>query len=236
MKTFFNINQPPLCREYESGPLSRWSRCLRDQFSSLLVAKKSFFQPEIRRPSAYAVRVILAGLSAVASSATVNWRIYTGLALWGIVTPLSMVAYKLCDKTIDDGSYNGNLYYTLHAMGPFIAMAVFLIGAFHLFPFGKKRAYGIAIPLGFILQKIALIALCTSNEDWHTWMSWPLFVAGILTAITLFISFDHFIWRKYHDFDGKMARLSGLVQISNMTSEEKTRLIKEIENAKSFSF
>jgi hypothetical protein len=236
MKTIIN-NQQPLCRKQKFGPSSLSLSLVQELLQSLLpVGTRLFSLTPILHRLAFVRREILAGLVAVANSATVNWRIYTGLVLWGVVTPLSMVFYKLFDKTVDDGSYNGNLYYTLHAMGPYIAMCVFLIGVFHLFPYGKKRAYGIAIPLGFLLQKIALIALCTSNEEWHTWMNWPLFAGGILLAITLFISFDHFIWRKYHDFDAKMARLIGLVTISQMPEKEKLRMIDEIEKAKSFSF
>jgi hypothetical protein len=234
--TFVNQTTPPLCESELSSSSRSWLHLPFLLVTSAVRRKLFSLAQGISRFRVSAPRALRAGLVAVVNSATVNNRAYTGLFIWGVLTPLSLVFYKLFDRSVEDHSYIGNNYWTLHAMGPYLAMCVFLIGAFHHYPYGSKRAYGVVIPLGFMLQKLVLIVLCTSDEEWHTWMNWPLFVGGILLSIVLFISMDHFIWRKYHDFDAKMARVQGLVLISSAKESEKNLICQEIEKAKNFNF
>src|SRR5687767_422771 len=116
---------------------ARLLRLSRSSFSPVYqslrprVERKSFYQLRtLLRPVVACVNTVqIAGLVAKANSllvavvhsATVNWRIYTGLVLWAI-TPLATVFYKLFDRKLDDGTYTVNNYFLFEAMGPHIAM------------------------------------------------------------------------------------------------------------------
>jgi hypothetical protein len=185
---------------------------------------------------ASAPRAISAGLHAVVHSTTTNLRIYVGLILVGVVSPSSMVFYKIFDKeAVDQTWYHLNFFYLFHVLGPYLLMGFFIVGMYHLFPNGSKRSYILAMPLGYIISKSILIILCTSNEEWHESVSLPMFAMGAGIALVLFVSIDWFAWRKYHKFDSIPARIKGIIAMPGLDAEAKLRLI-EGENNKLFTF
>jgi hypothetical protein len=228
MKT--TINQPPLCREFEFGRLSRSSRFLRDLFLSLLVRTKSFC---LKRLSQYhrlhVSRAILAGLSALISSATVNARRYLGLACIGVFAPLSSISYRLFNEAERDFSwYYYNMYYLFRTLGEHSFQPFFLIlGVFLALPKNFKAQYWIAPFIGYPVIKALLIINCSSNEQWHESIHWSLYVAMFLIGLCVTLGINFFSWVRFHKWDGVERRMDGLFQ-APFAPDEKEKLLKEV--------
>lgn len=179
---------------------------------------------------------ILVSRNALTSSVSVNWRIYTGLVLIGVVAPVALTFYKLFDATVINSDwFHLNFFYLFFNIGPCLSQAFLIIGVYHLFPYGDWKAKILIVPLSFNVAKLFTNIVATSNQEYHN-VQWYTWLCAPVAIITFFYLMDKFCWRKYHDFDGKMARLSGLVSISSMPQDEKERLNGEILKAKSFSF
>jgi hypothetical protein len=229
MKTIFN-HQPLLTCEKE---LSRLSSLLPlPQVLGLFTrAKKKLLLLLVR-----VGQDLRAALVSLVLASTVNSRVYVGLLLMTVATPLASCSHLLFSRDVVDPEWFYRHYFDLFlVIGPYLSIFFALLGVYLWLPL-NNRAKGLFIPIGLTVGKILWLLQITSNDEfWHL-PSISFLFYGLLIGSLLPMVLDHLVWRKFHDFDGKMARIEGLANILTISEADKAMLIQEIKKAKAFSF
>jgi hypothetical protein len=172
--------------------------------------------------TAHVHKVALAGLRALMMSATSNHRIYGGLVLMGVVSPLAACVYLVFDRTsVVNDWYHLNYFHLFFLIGPHLFQFFCLVGAFLLFPQGSKRAYLLAVPIGFVLAKIIWLILVTNNAEFWQVVPSSFVLIGILISGVLLLTIDFLTWRQFHGLDSFEKREKGLYQIADDVTPEK---------------
>jgi hypothetical protein len=217
------------------GLLASWSSLFQRGLFTLVLKKLSSLKTALVRVG-LAPAAIRASFIALVISSTVNSRVYVGSLLMYVMTPLAGCSYLLFDRVNPDKTqYYWYLFDLFLVISPYLSLFACMLGAYLWMPV-SNRAKGLFIPMGLTLGKILWLMQVSSNEEFWTVPSISFIFYGLLIASLLPMVLDHLIWRKFHDFDGKMARLIGIVNISDMSEDNKKMLIGEIKKAQSFSF
>jgi hypothetical protein len=245
MKTIIH-NQQPLCEKQHLSYYS-WPRPSFGLLSFLPAQKKKssrFSGLKIHHLHQFvsALRAMFVGLNALVCSVSVNTRLFSGLVIAGVMAPGASCLHLLFDSkgNLDFTWYHVNNYYLFNALGPYLSMAFLVAGLFLILPKNYKAQYWLSPFMGYPIVKVITMYVCETNEQWNAglfYYGWlPMALAVVTIGLVIMLGIDHFTWRKYHSFDGNMARIIGLVSISEMKPDEKERLIQEIKKAQSFSF
>jgi hypothetical protein len=202
MKTHDLTNSHHLCENQLSESLS-WSR-LRSALGRFMRVRMNLSYSPIHRAAAELLAALVApgltaGLRALVASIGANNRIYWGLVLMGVVSPLSACVYMLFSRTeVIDGWYYVNYFHLFLTIGPSLFVFFLLTGAFLLFPDGCKRAYALVVPTGYTISKILWLLTVTSNEQFWQMPTGSFLFAGVLISFTLFIMLDWLAHNKFH--------------------------------------
>jgi hypothetical protein len=146
-----------------------------------------------------AVKVAATGLHALILATAANKRLYVGFGFIGIVAPLVGCSYLLFDRTIVDVEwYHLNNFYLLLLLGPFITGVFICIGVYLLFPNGSKRAYALALPMGYLIGKIIWLYRIESNEEFYQIAPVNVILVGILISTVIMFLSEWLAWRWSH--------------------------------------
>jgi hypothetical protein len=186
------FNLQPLCENIGRNLLFLFSgQLLPGEFISTLLNHL--------RILAAAVKGVQAGLHALVLSATANKRLYVGFGFIGIVAPLVGCSYLLFDRTVVDVEwYHQNNFYLLLLLGPFITGVFICIGVYHLFPNGSKRAYTLALPMGYLIGKIIWLYQIESNEEFYQITPVNIILVGVLISTVIMFLSEWLTWRWSH--------------------------------------
>lgn len=181
-------------------------------------------------------RVFLAQMNLAISSIN-NARVFIGLGLIGVVTPLAACLYLLFDRSVVvEGWYHQNMFYLFMLLGPYLSYIVGTIGVFLLFPHGVKRAYSLTLPLGLFIAKTIWLIQTTSNAEYWQLPTWSFVATGLLIAFVLLICLDWLVWVKCHREDSFKARFESIYQIHEGLPLEKigSMFIQTMRDKKNF--
>jgi hypothetical protein len=166
------------------------------------------------------LREVTAGLSALKNSVTANNRVFVGLGLMGVVSPLSACFYMLFDRGAEfPGWYHVNYFHLFFLLGPHLFELFCLMGAFLLFPQGSKRAYVLIIPIGYIIAKIIWLILANSNQDFWAIVPMSIVLIGMLIGAVLLLMIDWFAHYKFHGIDSFNARFETLANGADLVDD-----------------
>lgn len=240
MKT---INNQPLriCEERLSLLLS-WFRLPLELGAFTLVKKKlsdlGAKLLAIRHLRARAVQDrVVTLVKALILASTVNSRVYVGLLLAAVSYPLCSCSHMFFSREV----VNKGWYYEHYAdlflvIGPYLSVFLCTLGVYLLQSYKDHRVKALFIPMGLSMGKVLWLLQVQSNEEFWSLPSISFVFYGLLIGSLLPMVLDWTIWRKFHDFDAKMARPIGLVNVIPMSEVDRKILKSEIEKAKSFSF
>jgi hypothetical protein len=183
-----------------------------------------------------AARDLHAGLSALSSTLTANPRFFWALVILLVCAPLVSVSYLAFDPHHRvSGWYYLNLYYFLLTTGPYLYLLTSMVGIFLLFPGGSSRGMLLILPAGFTTAKIIWLCTVTNNADFHRIVPASFLVLGMLTAGTFFMCLGWITHRRYHQYDGIIARILGLNKLTNITEQQRRELMAaEIDKLRAF--
>jgi hypothetical protein len=185
---------------------------------------------------AAAVRDVLAGLHALALATTANKRLYVGFGFIGIVAPLVGCSYLLFDRTIVDVEwYHLNNFYLLLLLGPFITGVFICIGVYHLFPNGSKRAYTLALPMGYLIGKIIWLYQIESNEEFYQITPVNIILVGVLISTVIMFLSEWLTWRWSHRvraFDCRRDSLDNIVDDEDISDAKFRSMFRQVYREK----
>lgn len=203
MENKFSPNQPLQCEK-------SWYSLL------LLRLHGAFTSLSQTLTNAPAVQELRVGLHVLAD-ATSNKRVYLGLMLLLVVTPMSGVGYQLFDKHVHvEGWYYVNNFYLFLVLCPYISVVTALTGIFFLFPENSKRAYFLIIPAGYHVGKILWLITVDSNEDFYRTVPSTFWLLGALAAFVWLFTSNYLMGLHYHLHDGFVARVAGVVELNEL--------------------
>jgi hypothetical protein len=237
MKTIIN-NQQLLRWERELQRLESWLSLLWQHGvytpvkTSLLVLKN---QKLVLAGQDHLVTLI-ANARALVMASTVNSRVYVGLLLMLVATPLASCSHLLFNQELRNPDWYYRNYYDLFlVIGPYASIFLCLLGVYFYSDYTKK-AKALYFPMGMALGKVLWLIQVSSNDEFNSLPSIAFLFYGLMISALLPTVLDHLIWRKFHDFDGKMARIEGLTNVLPMDDKSKSMLVNEIKKARSFKF
>lgn len=151
------------------------------------------------RNLAAAGRDVLTTLNALVLATSANKRLYVGFGFIGIVAPLAGCMYLLFDRTVVDVEwYHLNNFYLLLLLGPFITGVFMCIGVYLLFPNGSKRAYTLALPMGYLIGKIIWLYQIESNDEFYQITPVNIILVGVLISTVIMFLSEWLTWRWSH--------------------------------------
>lgn len=174
-------------------------------------------------------RIVRASLAAVTGLrvATSNYRLYVGVWLIAVVSPLASVSYQLFDRTVFEATeYYGNAYYYLFAIGPHISLLISLTGLFYLFPQFSKRKFFLAIPATYHLSKIIWLSMVDNNADFHRMLPLSIVLLGLTASLVWFCTADYLMGLQFHKQDGIMARIEGVLNSPGIDDHTKVEIAR----------
>lgn len=201
----------------------RWWRALLSFIPLRLTQLKTL---HIQRHAVLVVKEVIAGLAAALLSIGANNRIYVGLVLMGVVTPLSSCIYMLFNREIViAGWYHLNYFHLFLLLGPSLSVFFCIAGMFLLFPEGCKRSYALIVPAGYTLAKIFWLIKITSNEEFWAMVPWSFLLVGLLVSAALFFMLDWLAHNKFHGADSFNARMGTLYNGADHVSDADFKLM-----------
>lgn len=236
MKTLTNF----LSSIYKPQPLIKWKQ-LNDSLKTL-TSELVFWLSGLRLPGGFillnhlrtlaaAGKVVLAGLHALVLSTSANKRLYAGLMFVGLA-PLSGFICKLFNITdVVEGWYHVNAYYLFFVLGPFIVIVFTCIGVYHLFPVKSKRAFILAIPMGFAVGKIIWLIRATNNDQFHEITPIHLILVGILISVVVLLCTEWLAWRWAHRtraFDSRLDSLDNVVDEPSISDSQFRSMFRQV--------
>lgn len=182
-------------------------------------------------------RAIHAVKSPLASSVTINGRIYAGLVLVGVVAPLSACIHMLPGmKDLVSADWYYECWYNLYlVLGPYFFSLCIVVAAFLWIPPKTKRIKFsqkslsfqltrlLSIPAGYIIGKIVWLILCDKDEDYEALGHWSMYVGGVVIGYVIIRVLDYLVWRQEHSMNALIDSLEGLyrrVEIDFKTRDE----------------
>jgi hypothetical protein len=233
MKSITN-NQQPLCEKrsflLSFLPLLSYGARLFSPVMKIRFSERKHLQRIVS-----ALKAIYAGLNALVSSASVNVRLFSGLAIAGVVAPGASCLHLLFDRKadLDFSWYHVNSYYLFTALGPYLSMAFLIAGLFLILPKNYKAEYWLSPFMGYPVMKVITMYVCESNDQWNAGLLYYDWLAITLSIVTLglviLFGIDHFTWRKFHKHDGLIARMDGLFK-TPFKPEDKITLLNKTWN------
>jgi hypothetical protein len=238
--TFLSIYnlQTPLQWKKLNDSLKMAGRSLRCWLLSLSSHGKLFLPNRIPnlRAVAVAVKAAVTTLDVLVLSVTTNKRLYVGLVFIGVIAPLAGCSYLLFDRTVLDREwYHLNNFYLLLLLGPFITGVFICIGVYHLFPNGSKRAFLLALPMGYLMGKIIWLYQIKSNDEFYELTPVHIILVGVLISIVLLISIEWLEWRWAHRtraFDCRLDSLDNIVNEESISDAKFRSMFRTIYNEK----
>jgi len=177
-------------------------------------------------------KVAATGLHAVVLATSANKRLYVGLGFMGIVAPLAGCMHLLFNKTIIDTTwYHLNNFYLLLLLGPFITGVFICIGVYHLFPTGSKRAYALALPMGYLIGKMIWLYQIQSNEEFYQIAPLSVILVGILLSVIILFLSDWLAWRWAHRtraFDARLDSLDNIVDEESISDAKFRSMFRQV--------
>lgn len=228
---------------YKQQPLIKWKQ-LNDSLKTL-GSELVFWFSGLRLHGEYisiilslpkilgaAGRDALAGLHALVLATSANKRLYAGFGFIGIVAPLVGCSYLLFDRTIVDVEwYHLNNFYLLLLLGPFITGVFICIGVYHLFPTGSKRAYALALPMGYLIGKIIWLYQIESNEEFYQITPVNIILVGVLISVIILFLSEWLAWRWAHRtraFDVRLDSLDNIVDDEDITDAKFRSMFRQV--------
>lgn len=168
---------------------------------------------------ALAARAV-AVLKVFISTRRVNARLFVGMALVGIITPLADVFYTWlpAGRVPESEWYYESWYWLFLCLGPYIALLSFCVGTmFILLPNAfDKRSYFFIVPIGFALAKIVWLWQVTNHDEYLQVPPIAFFIYSFGFVALMLVLSNYLAWRKYHRADSFPKRMDGLCQIADM--------------------
>lgn len=193
--------------------------------------------PLASRANTRALQDTLAGLGAAMQEVLSNNRYTAGIVFLLIIAPLSSVFYYLFNPAVFiENWYYTAPYYLWYTLSPYLMLGFASVGIFLLFPQKCKTSYLATVwPLGYAIAKITYLSLfVTTNEQFHAAAPWFLLLTGVLIAISLLLTTNYLLYRKYHLKHGTIARIMGIIQAPGIDADTKMKLLEnqrlELEN------
>jgi hypothetical protein len=181
-------------------------------------------------------KVVATGLHAVVLSTVANKRLYVGFGFMGIVAPLAGCMHLLFNKTVIDVEwYHLNNFYLLLLLGPFITGVFICIGVYHLFPNGSKRAYALALPMGYLIGKIIWLYQIESNEEFEQITPLNVVLVGVLISVIIFFLSEWLAWRWAHRtraFDARLDSLDNIVDEESISDAKFRSMFRQVYKEK----
>jgi hypothetical protein len=176
-------------------------------------------------------------VKALILASTVNSRVYVGLLLAAVSYPLCSCSHMFFSREV----VNKGWYYEHYAdlflvIGPYLSVFFCTLGVYLLQSYKDHRVKALFIPMGLSMGKVLWLLQVQSNEAFWSLPSISFVFYGLLIGSLLPMVLDWTIWRKFHDFDAKMARPIGLASVIPMSESDRKLLQAEIEKAKNFKF
>jgi hypothetical protein len=176
----------------------------------------------------YALTILLAHADRVGavlkvfiSTRRVNARLFVGMALVGIITPLADICYTWlpAGRVPESEWYYESWYWLFLCLGPYIALLSFCIGTmFILLPNAyDKRSYFFIVPIGFALAKIVWLWQVTNHDEYLQVPPIAFYIYSFAFVALILTLSNYLAWRKYHRADAHNKRMDGLCQIANMS-------------------
>jgi hypothetical protein len=179
-------------------------------------------------------------LKVFVSTRVVNARLLVGLALVGIITPISDVLYTFLPqgRVPESEWYYESYYWLFLCIGPYIAFISFCVGAMLiLIPTARnKRSYFFIVPIGFALGKIVWLWQVTNHDEYLQVPPIAFFLYSF-GFVALLIGVSHYLaWRQYHRADSFPKRMDGLCQIANMNDPVQAGFVKTWQEMKAKNY
>ena len=163
----------------------------------------------------------------LASSITINNRIYGGLILVIIVAPLSACIHMLPGmKDLVSKEWFYECWYNLFlVLGPyFFSICVVLTSFLWLPPISKRIKFSkksisfqltraFSIPLGYCIGKIVWLIFCDTNADFERLGNPLFFVGGAVIGYVALRVLEYLVWRQEHVMNALIDSLQGLYKI-----------------------
>lgn len=234
MKPFINNKTTTLeCENSGKYQFSLPSSLSVSQFSSHVTKRSSNLITMIAR----ALKELRAGLDALSLTKETNKRIYWGVGLMGVAAPMAAIVYMVFDRTeYVEGWYHVNNFHLFHVICPWLFIVFSQLGTFLLFRQGDKRAYLVAVPLGFVFAKIIFLIRSTSNEEFWQLPYWQMVLSCIVVSLLILAVMDWLTWRHFHGKDALTRRFGTVYNaIGILPDAQVLSMFKEnYENYKSF--
>jgi hypothetical protein len=240
MKPIIN-NQQPLCERQHSFSCS-WPQPSSGLLSFFPAPKKATPVSKTLHlhQFASALKVMFVGLNALVNSASVNTRLFSGLAIAGVMAPGASCLNLFFDRKadLDFSWYHVNNYYLFTALGPYLSMAFLVAGLFLILPKNFKAQYWLSPFMGYPIIKVLTMIVCESNDQWNAglfYYGWlPMTLSVVTIGLVILLGIDHFTWRKFHKHDGLVARMDGLFKTPFKAEDKEQLLRKTWEDYKAF--
>lgn len=143
-----------------------------------------------------------------------------------VVGCASGMLYHLFDPlVINKEWYFLNWYYFLYTIREELTIGFWAVGMFLLLPTKYKLAFvPSTIMLAYSLSNIVnYYFFVDSLASFHADIHYTIIVASVSAALGIIISADYLCYRKYHLKDGNLARINGVLQLKNLSDEEKVK-------------
>jgi hypothetical protein len=173
-----------------------------------------------------------------------NHRLRTGLIILLIIAPLSKFFYLIFPidgfglyiinnsfvtiPNLIEGShwYFYSLFYFFFAISEFLTPLLTTIGLFFLFPKNYYPSYLCGVPAGYYLVLLLSRAAVVSNADFHSPVTVPFILTGILFSVFVFYMSDKMLFKTNHRKRAIEARILGLINMPGMSWKDKEELLK----------
>lgn len=192
-----------------------------------------------------AFQVVERGL-AIKQTLRVNNRLYSGLFLLLVVAPFTSCIYTFFDSSVGfpispdillavrEGNppegfwYYVNWYYFFISICPHLFTVTSLAGIFLLFPVRHVPSYCIAVPLGYEISKILWLWTVESNAEFNQLIPLSFLLTGVLLTVIVLLSARFWMDRKFHKYDGIMARIIGLIDAPGIDPDTRKKHMKTV--------
>jgi hypothetical protein len=244
------------CESSSPSQFSRWPQSL-SQSDANIRTKQNIRQPRrfrsmfrrsrlnLKRSISAAYQGVERGL-AITKTFKVNNRLYAGLFLLLVVAPFTSCIYTFFDSSVGfpispdilravrEGNppegfwYYVNWYYFFISICPHLFTVTSLVGIFLLFPVRHVPSYGIAAPLGYEVSKIIWLSTVESNAEFNQLVPLSILLSGVLLTVIVMLSARFWMDRKFHKYDGIMARIIGLIDAPGIDPDTRKKHMKTV--------
>jgi hypothetical protein len=158
-----------------------------------------------------------------------NKRLLSGVVIV-LLSPFSLMAYKLFDSTVDDRSwYFTSMYWYMWSVGPYICCLFWSVGVFLLFPTKSSFRYVAIIPgISFSATQIIHCTFFVHDHTSYHNHSLGEITFGVGMALSILLCVDYVLYRKYHLKDGNTARIKGIIKAPGIDANTKVTILESL--------